>query len=904
MPGDPKYTAFISYSHEDKGVARWLHRKLDGYSPPRLPNGPSSETERRSRKSRWRVFLDDEEFAAAGDLTKETQEALAASQNLIVICSPSAVRSDYVNREIRFFKRHAGGGQIFAVIVRGTPHHPADECFPEALTEAVDADGAGPGAEPLAADLQIFRRRQVLYKVRAGILGISYGDFVDRESARRVRRIVWATGMSAGVAIVMVLAVAAAIVQAREAARNLGESLVQRGQRAVAVADVSEAAISFRKALASADSPLARSGLIETLEPPIVFHGEWRVPSAPGARPPRLTSVTFTDDTHVAVGDREGTVRLVDLDAKVAQWETSLRAAVNAVSVSRSRKVVIAGLEDGRVVSLSSDTGAIRSEMKLSSSILSLRHDRDGRQLVVGMRRPGGVVVFDETWKRVFELEHDHAGSVQGSVFNAAGDYFYWGGSGAYIWACTPRDGCQRVTRVEDWVYSIDGSADTRFTAYTAGNKIEFFDHAMEQRQRLAEAAGHIFALRFDPTSRYLVAGGSDRSLSVYDVRAQKSVFTAPAAHRDDIYAVEFSPTAHRLVAVGLDGRVTLWNVMARGAPVPPYGFRPSGAMLAATQRNRISEIRVTRDNVAFVRTWDQRDRFLKIDPAVKEGAAPSEAEFQDRLAASLDLARTSAFRVGEFSQAKLWVAGGGTLPESTPDGPSADPGKVKTTALSRDRRMLAIVRSDGRSDVFDKQDNSRRTFRVTAGSIASSTFLSSADMLLLGHAEGRITGHAVRSGEQTLEVRCGSDEILHLVEIRTSQRFLAVSRLGPMCLFDGSGQRFAQRDRAGGDAVALSPDESMIASAGVTGDILLASTQTLAEIARFDGHRGAVHAVHFTLDSKYLVSGGADETLRVWPAAEARQIAALPIEDLRRVYPSGEPVSRSVALLRRLGLL
>lgn len=26
-----KYAVFISYSHQDKAVARWFHRQLDGY---------------------------------------------------------------------------------------------------------------------------------------------------------------------------------------------------------------------------------------------------------------------------------------------------------------------------------------------------------------------------------------------------------------------------------------------------------------------------------------------------------------------------------------------------------------------------------------------------------------------------------------------------------------------------------------------------------------------------------------------------------------------------------------------------------------------------------------------------------------------------------------------------------
>ena len=159
-------------------------------------------------------------------------------------------------------------------------------------------------------------------------------------------------------------------------------------------------------------------------------------------------------------------------------------------------------------------------------------------------------------------------------------------------------------------------------------------------------------------------------------------------------------------------------------------------------------------------------------------------------------------------------------------------------------------------------------------------------------------------SGQKTLDARCGDKEILHLLEIRTRQHFIAVPRRGRLCLFDASARRISEVDRVEGETVALSPDESMIASASLTGEIVLLSAATLSEITRFKGHRGAVHAVHFTVDSKHLLSGGADETLRVWPAGEAHRIATLSIGDLRRAYASDEPVGRSLAFLQRLRFL
>jgi WD40 repeat protein len=72
-----------------------------------------------------------------------------------------------------------------------------------------------------------------------------------------------------------------------------------------------------------------------------------------------------------------------------------------------------------------------------------------------------------------------------------------------------------------------------------------------------------------------------------------------------------------------------------------------------------------------------------------------------------------------------------------------------------------------------------------------------------------------------------------------------------------------------------------MVAVSGLGGIIVLYRTSDLTEIVRYDGHRGAVQALHFTLDNNYLVSGGEDETLRVWPAKEASQIGSVPKDTL-----------------------
>lgn len=120
----------MSYSHSDGGVAVRLHRSLENYRvPKRLRTTPGEFGPVPDRLSP--IFCDREELASSSDLGKRVQDALNDSDALIVVCSPQAARSHWVNEEVLTFKRLGGGRRIYCLIVSGEPNSgDARECFP------------------------------------------------------------------------------------------------------------------------------------------------------------------------------------------------------------------------------------------------------------------------------------------------------------------------------------------------------------------------------------------------------------------------------------------------------------------------------------------------------------------------------------------------------------------------------------------------------------------------------------------------------------------------------------------------------------------------------------------------------------------------------------------------------
>lgn len=187
------YIAFISYRHKplDIAAARRIHRMIERYTIPR-----ELRALRGGKKRLGIVFRDQDELAAASDLTEELRRALDHSEFLVVICTPDTLDSHWVNEEIRYFlsnprhdRRH-----VLAVLADGEP----EQSFPAVLTWD---EAEGRSVDPLAADLRSkgSGSRRECRRLLAPMVGCGYDDLVQRERRRRMLRLT--AGIAAALAV-------------------------------------------------------------------------------------------------------------------------------------------------------------------------------------------------------------------------------------------------------------------------------------------------------------------------------------------------------------------------------------------------------------------------------------------------------------------------------------------------------------------------------------------------------------------------------------------------------------------------------------------------------------------------------------------------------------------------------
>jgi YD repeat-containing protein len=166
-----KYYAFISYKREDERWAKWLQYKLENYTLPASIRAQDVSIPKNIRP----IFRDKTDLSGTV-LQDSLNEGLLHSRFLIVICSPHAVQSVWVNQEIRTFIDAGREKQIIPFIVEGTPmsDDPTTECYPEEMRKLPKE------RELLGINIQELGKEQALVRTVSTIVGVSFNDIWDR----------------------------------------------------------------------------------------------------------------------------------------------------------------------------------------------------------------------------------------------------------------------------------------------------------------------------------------------------------------------------------------------------------------------------------------------------------------------------------------------------------------------------------------------------------------------------------------------------------------------------------------------------------------------------------------------------------------------------------------------------
>jgi TIR domain len=172
-----QYYAFISYSRKDEYWAKWLHKKLERY---KLPSIIRKEYEGQVPDKIRPVFLDKTDIGLGSLKTNLTKE-LADSRYLIVICSPDAAQSEWVNTEVEHFISMGREDMIVPFIVAGSPvpEGAAVQCYPLSLSKLI-----------LGASVAELGKEKAFIKTVSRLLGLRFDELWNRTERERKRHFI------------------------------------------------------------------------------------------------------------------------------------------------------------------------------------------------------------------------------------------------------------------------------------------------------------------------------------------------------------------------------------------------------------------------------------------------------------------------------------------------------------------------------------------------------------------------------------------------------------------------------------------------------------------------------------------------------------------------------------------
>ena len=918
----PKYWAFISYSHHDSRWGLWLHRALETYRVPRRLIGMTN----RDGKIPARispVFIDREELPTSASLSGNIDQALQNSRYLIVICSPHAALSNWVNEEIKRFKRGGGADRVLCLIVGGGPNASDKpelgelECFPPAVRFNVTSSGTvgKHRAEPIAADVRkgADGPHRAKMKLVAGLLGVNFDDLMRREWHRRVIR--YAAGIAAAVLILAALGTVwyrgqqATLEAERQQESRLAQLLYQKAVTADLQDDGRTAALygaawiehsllageldgRFEPAPNDRLDLRRKKDFIGSISTSVVTGRRLSEPRFSGA----LTS--SPDGKRLSWAQADGTV--IVADAKDPESKRILDPGIGSIGALAlgGDGLIAAGSQGGAIalwqprarrwISLRREGPAVRAlRFAPDARLLASAGDGPGVELWgVSERSRGGPPL------RILGADQDHyhalAFTWDGRGLGAVADGSR--GNTLTIWDVASGSPVGSPRTFSDVPQSLAFSADGRWAAVGLfDNTIHVFRPGDSAFEKIL--SGHsrlVGTLAFSPDSRFLASGSDDWSAMLWET-ASWDRFATLTGHARPIVGVAFanngrslltgSPEDHVLQLWTLPNPLDLASTSAHAGPVRAVEWNEAGDVLATPGDDR------------EIRLWD---------PATLR-----------QLGAALPGFHTDGVRALRFIPGSRYLASAGR------------DGKIIVWDWRARRSRSGPVRGHDRW-IFDLSVSPDGKTLASASWDNTVKLWSLPDLRPLGRLQGNsgAVGGVVFSPDGRLIASASNDHLVRLWDPRSADesgrmqplavlsghsevaRPLTFSPDGALLLSGGGDSRIKvwnveaclgarvcrpERDLMGHHefmiwTLAFDPSGSLLASGSQSNNrqtLRLWDFRRGKVIAYLTGHQGFALAANFSPDGRFLASGGNDGDLRVWrvrdfwPLPQRRRVEA-----------------------------
>ena len=925
-----KFDVFLSYSRKDEEFGKRLEEALENYALPKDVQARSIS------KKRLNVFRDKKDLVPTrADYYEAIEEYLKQSRYLVVICSPNARASEYVNAEIETYLRSHEANRVIPVLLSGKPNNdrsarPEEYAFPQALC---DASGM-----PLAVEFTEFERapgklnkgryHDSWYTLLSKIFGTERAEIERLDAKRQARRRAIFAGVSLAVIAALSVALVFAIISRQEAAseRDHAQQLLYASDMNLAQRAFESGNVGLGKTLLESHRPKSGEQDVRGFE----WYYLWQLYNG------QLASFESTDDFEFS---RDGSRFATVTGDAIKIWDTASRR--------ETANIPLGPVPEGSP-----------SNYWLTPSI---DFSPDGKTLAYGDNKRG-TRLFDlaSGASRIVPFpvleEKQRRGLADDSEESMKEYWRFVGGGGARfspdgkllavhyecgVAAVFDAQSLTQITALGDGrgasecasfvTFSPDGKLLAYGNRYTVNlwstvNHTNVGDPEMDIIN--PDDVGQVESIAFSPDSRFLAIGDRSKQVVLWDISTRK-VRARLKGHDGWVSAIAFSPDGKTLYSGSVDQIVKLWDLSSLRSDGPDTAEKITPFATLKGHTGSIASIDCAADGKTIATMGKEHTVYLWANTAGREfeqiddiQAVFPESYLAIKAIGEYDKFRVTALGLGaEIKSAQARVDEGPTA--VSPDGEAfalesggcgevakcpvqvVDPVSGKTLALvpsrnfsnstfSQDNSLFCAIGPDSKSVmIWDRVGKQHLSPIKNDGELQS--FLISRDgkvIVTIDKDDGNIKSWDVGSqGLVAQLVRKKKPE--NLIEdnyleseaavLSPDGQWLAFSDSTKVALWQVNSANAPlapanQQMRGVVSAIAFSPDGKLLAAGDQTGTVRIWDAATRQELATFMAHKDIVTALAFSNDSRTLASGGAsrDGAVKLYGLTAMRELLTL----------------------------